>query len=159
MESTVGTPFYMAPEILLRHKYTYKVDVYSFALIAIEMITSKRSPIDIGLISGKENQEFFEKCLSPDPEERPDFSQICELLTSSTFTSIFNNLDYDEVECYLDEFETDPEALLVHGLLLANNKSEKDKETIANYYKTSADKGNSTAMFNYALMLDRKSVV
>lgn len=35
----VGTPIWMAPELLLQQKYSEKVDVYSFAICTYEMIT------------------------------------------------------------------------------------------------------------------------
>ena len=45
MSSYLGTPLYIAPEILSHESYTYKVDIYSFALIACEILLNKRSQI------------------------------------------------------------------------------------------------------------------
>lgn len=39
MKSGVGTPLYMAPEVLMGKDYNFKVDIYSFSLIAYKVIT------------------------------------------------------------------------------------------------------------------------
>ncbi len=41
MSTIVGSPAYMAPQILLKHKYTYKCDIWSLGIMAYEMITGK----------------------------------------------------------------------------------------------------------------------
>lgn len=40
MNSQVGTPLYQVPEILSDEPYTNKVDVFSFSLIAYQLITN-----------------------------------------------------------------------------------------------------------------------
>jgi serine/threonine protein kinase len=42
MTSTIGTPDYIAPELILGEKSTNKVDVSSFAMILYEMIEGIR---------------------------------------------------------------------------------------------------------------------
>ena len=41
MSEQVGTPVWMAPELLLNMKYDEKVDVYSYGLIVYEIITGE----------------------------------------------------------------------------------------------------------------------
>ena len=41
MSTIVGSPAYMAPQILLKHKYTYKCDIWSLGIMAYEMITGR----------------------------------------------------------------------------------------------------------------------
>ena len=43
----VGTPVYMAPEVLSREKYSSKADVYSFGILVLELITGL-APYSIG---------------------------------------------------------------------------------------------------------------
>lgn len=38
LKSCVGSPLYMAPQILERVKYTYKCDVWSFGVIFFEIL-------------------------------------------------------------------------------------------------------------------------
>ena len=146
-----GTPFYMAPEIESSNLYSNKVDVYSFAKLAIELIESKINYIKITEIPGEENQKFFECCLSKDPSKRPDFHEICKYIASPSFQSIFS-IDFDEVNFFLDHFEDD-EGLLVHGIIQLTNEDSPNKEEAAIMFKKSADLGNSDAMFHYAKMI------
>ena len=38
--TVIGTPYYMSPEVLLKGKYSYKADVYSFGITMYELFTS-----------------------------------------------------------------------------------------------------------------------
>lgn len=38
-ETTVGSPMYMAPEVILGNKYNYKADIWSIGTILFEMVT------------------------------------------------------------------------------------------------------------------------
>lgn len=49
----VGTPFFMAPEIINGNHYSYPVDVYSFGILVHEILTGKL-PFDGGFL------EFFD---------------------------------------------------------------------------------------------------
>ena len=68
MESTKGTPLYMAPEIITGSPYSYKVDVFSYSIIAYEIITSN-SPIPEG-----ENGMFY--VYRVPNGKRPDISKL-----------------------------------------------------------------------------------
>ena len=37
MSTIVGSPAYMAPQILIKQKYGYKCDIWSFGVMAYEM--------------------------------------------------------------------------------------------------------------------------
>lgn len=45
-ESTVGTPCYFAPELLLRQTYNNKVDVWGLGVVFLELITLRERPIN-----------------------------------------------------------------------------------------------------------------
>ncbi|KAG8950737.1 hypothetical protein FRC04_007156 [Tulasnella sp. 424] len=96
-EDYCGSARYTAPEVLESKKTDLKSDVYSFALVAIELMTGKQ-PFDLirqnatvmKLITqgaapfGKDDAELrkdpwwptLEKCLSKDPADRPLMSRV-----------------------------------------------------------------------------------
>lgn len=96
MTPTVGTAMYMAPDMLNCDEYTLKCDVYSFAILAWEMIERKMpfprdmQAIDILYYVSDGNRPTFtrstplndliERCWHPEPTHRPDFPQILEIL-------------------------------------------------------------------------------
>lgn len=45
-QSTVGTPYYFAPEILLRQTYDAKVDVWGLGVVMLELLTLRERPIN-----------------------------------------------------------------------------------------------------------------
>ena len=104
-EKRVGTPLYIAPEILLNEKdpYSYKVDVYSFSMIAYQLLTGN-SPYyeknfkkerhvlnavvngvrpDLSIIPDAEIAGFLQRCWSSDPLERPNFEEIRDYFTNN----------------------------------------------------------------------------
>ena len=100
IEKISGTKSYIAPEILKHKPYTYKVDVYSFALVIYELITrekaiktsvyynpSKSEEIeekpDLTKIENEALKSFFEKCFSSKPEERPSFKKSCKTISKN----------------------------------------------------------------------------
>jgi serine/threonine protein kinase len=92
----IGTPHWMAPEILRGEKYEESSDVYSFGLVVLELLTGQipnkelSIPQITGLVGFNSDyrqeipedlpHEFFrfliEKCTRRDPRERPSFQQI-----------------------------------------------------------------------------------
>ncbi|KAL4490792.1 hypothetical protein ABPG72_021846 [Tetrahymena utriculariae] len=100
LKSLVGTPNYMAPEILFAYQqnqvYDEKIDIWSFGLILYEMFTCQQ------LFKGDDQRQIFQKilnynnnfdcpqlqvqfqeicqlvrkCLQKDPQKRPDFKQV-----------------------------------------------------------------------------------
>lgn len=101
MTQKIGTPNYMAPELIASNLYDNKVDVYAYAMILYEMSEgirafkglklkeifncvvnneqrpefSKRTPLSL--------QKLISRCWSQDPEERPSFEEIFELFKSN----------------------------------------------------------------------------
>ena len=41
LKGEVGTPMWMAPEVLMNESFTFKADVYSFGVIVWELLTGK----------------------------------------------------------------------------------------------------------------------
>jgi hypothetical protein len=95
----VGTPTYMAPEILQANRYSQKADVYSFAVLVWFVIAEKEPYSDHQtmwgiaefVISGKRLAlpdcnlrnllgELLDRCWAPNPHDRPEFSEIVPVL-------------------------------------------------------------------------------
>lgn len=92
----IGTPNWMAPEIIVGEDYTEKCDVYSFAMILFEMGTKERPlagydaekviymyvkkhyrpEFPAKSLLTKELRGLIQKCWSDDPDERPSFREI-----------------------------------------------------------------------------------
>lgn len=104
LTTQVGTPLFMAPELLVSHDYDTKIDVYSFAILVWEC--SARSTnwfADFGENAGPGCSNLFrqvsdglrprilssfdphlatlmKECWAKNPKERPDFREIHETL-------------------------------------------------------------------------------
>jgi len=71
--SGIGTSYYMAPEMVLGEAYTSKVDVFSFAIMMIEILTSKFNPYRK---EGQEAMQFVEFKVANNPHFRPNLSLL-----------------------------------------------------------------------------------
>ena len=95
-----GSVLWMAPEILLGEPYTEKVDVFSYAMVLVEMIDQKlpwtgvasgaEVPFKVTRAQRPENQlrkrehsgvaALVKECWAQVPSRRPAFEEICERL-------------------------------------------------------------------------------
>jgi len=108
MTANVGTPAWMAPEVLLSSKYTEKADVYSFAIVMWEMITGEQPyasmktwSIPQHVIEGNRppipkdiNPDYakvMRKCWDTKEENRPSFAELEKI-----FGLMINILNEDE---------------------------------------------------------------
>ncbi|KAG0662976.1 p21 protein (Cdc42 Rac)-activated kinase [Maudiozyma exigua] len=107
--TVIGTPYWMAPEVISGMEYSYEVDIWSLGITIIEMvdreppyieetplnalnmILAKGVPVikNTGKI-GKSLEAFITKCLAYDPQERPT---SMELLKHSFIANSENRLD------------------------------------------------------------------
>jgi serine/threonine protein kinase len=118
LTAEVGTPFYMAPELFEGEEYNEKVDVYSFALLLYEVVVGhpafpatltimqlcrwilagRRPDIPPGLrgfVCG-----LIRRCWSSRSEERPEFTEIYEVLRVNNFCVEHNGFDPQGLESY-----------------------------------------------------------
>lgn len=95
-QTTVGTPMYMAPEVVIRDNHTTASDVWSFGVMMFEMVTgklpfeSKNAPrLMLELAAGTLDIEWpkftslpdhfrdlIERCLLTNPSARPTVTQL-----------------------------------------------------------------------------------
>jgi serine/threonine protein kinase len=120
----VGTPLYMAPEVLDGH-YDGKVDVYSFGLILYEIVVGngvfssckdERSKLKLYVDLQKGitpaipesvlpfTRDLIKKCWSMSPSERPSFSEIRRSLQEIGF-KVFPGVDSLAVKAFVMTIE------------------------------------------------------
>ncbi|KAK8893048.1 hypothetical protein M9Y10_030307 [Tritrichomonas musculus] len=112
--NVIGTPPYISPEIWTDTNYTDASDVYAFAMIIYEILTNEKPAKQFKLPEIIYYQVIFkhyrpkltesipkcyknliEKCWAEDPDERPTFDEIIDLLkTDPEF--IFKDVDMEE---------------------------------------------------------------
>jgi len=99
-QTVIGTPGYMAPEILTDTRYGYPADVWSIGMViyellclerpfernpmpAMELLLKKSRPVIEPSSIGPTLEPLlgiYEKCLSFDPAERPLVSELIRML-------------------------------------------------------------------------------
>lgn len=99
LTAKVGSPRYMAPEIVDSGHYNLKADVFSFGIITYQIMTGKTPWKGLSYDWSKGNSKIpksctsdtrlvLQRCLSPNPKDRPTMAScIKELETIAISTS------------------------------------------------------------------------
>ncbi|KAK8871768.1 hypothetical protein M9Y10_007509 [Tritrichomonas musculus] len=157
MTGEIGTPLYMAPELLRGEDvYSASVDVYAFSILAYEIVTGDEPFSELGekispfgfahkVINGhrpkfgggvsKKMKNLLTRCWSDDPKSRPSFEEIFSEL--SDMSIIEETVDEEEVQAFLDmledakksDSETDSKDE-VFNLRRSMKKISKEKESL-----------------------------
>lgn len=123
-----GTPLYMAPEVMKSEKITEKVDVYSFGIVLWEIYTRKEAYTEFedydrfyrSVVTEHYRPQMPEEtpaplaalissCWAADPQNRPSFSRVVELLEEIRVAAI----QREQEETIEKALESDP---IVAGL-------------------------------------------
>ena len=158
----VGTPKYMAPELLQFNKnYSPSVDVYAFGVMAYEIVTGhepyvkKGEQLTMQLILSKvmNNNDppdypddapvkarcLINSCLSKDPLERPTFDYIYNQLASPELNFLdVSDSEKDEIRDYIDLLQQNHK----EDEIKASNDPQKTVEVSESY-----NPSNSSANF------------
>lgn len=112
--SSIGTVVYIAPEVMDKEVYNQSADVWSFGILAHQILTGKDPwpvmdtkvigaslmakqgpPIDGSL--GDDLQGLVQACLFPDPEERGTFQEIAHVMMEKYIVADGTDIgEYDE---------------------------------------------------------------
>lgn len=134
MSVAVGTPIYMAPEVIQSSYYDYKADVFSFALMVSEMITGfkpflqycndpltiqqyiidgLRPTFDEDLGVSDDMKDLLEEMWNGEYKERPGFDTILQIMREKKIA--FPGATEEEVNEFYEKKEK----------LLSNSKTKK----------------------------------
>lgn len=146
----IGTPLYMAPELIVGGKYGNKVDVFAYAIIAYEVVSGRipyaelkvnayqfqhkicsgYRPLRVSSITDK-MWSLLEKCWDNDPINRPTFQEIYTSL-STDFTYFGEQVDRNEIDDYIDDLyehlqtELHPKAIMHERIVETPATNDED---------------------------------
>lgn len=90
-------PICIAPEVQKGQNQSYSSDVFSFSMIAYELFTGQKPCIkkgekrpDLSGIKIECIRNFISKCWSENPQDRPTFCEVLDILNKKEIKSFFN---------------------------------------------------------------------
>lgn len=144
-----GTPIYSAPEIFKTQSYSKKSDIYAFAIITYQILTGK-NPFQNMLFFDIINRimlgnfpvipdvvplaykDLINRCLSLDPESRPDASDIVKELKENKeyITEEINEGEFLDYVYYIDNYKAsfDHSHLIHYKELIHKECNEEETE-------------------------------
>ena len=113
-KTTVGTPYYLSPEIINNKPYDTKSDIWSLGVLLYQMMTFKMpfNAQSLPLLSIKINRgvyspppsvysaelrDILKKCLTMEPEKRPSINDILQLsIIKDRINNFLSEVQYDQ---------------------------------------------------------------
>ena len=142
-----GSLYFMAPELMTNINYGYPVDVYSYSIILYRMFSNSlkfsegfalnRFAFLKNILNSKRLKrpqnipdnfwELIQKCWNDDPDERPTFSEITEILKDDNFAleEFGMKTDLDELHQYQNKIGDDPISIKFSFFMLSLNRKSQ----------------------------------
>ncbi|KAM9954379.1 hypothetical protein ACTFIW_003920 [Dictyostelium discoideum] len=178
----VGTPYWMAPEVIQENKYDGKADVWSLGITAIEMAeglppNSNVHPMRVIFMIPREEspaltdksiwsdrfQDFISKCLTKDPAERPTAKELLnhEFIQTKKPLSILSDLVencktlINNSSMFEDEDEEEGNySTFVEKKTPSDDEKENNNNTVTNY-STVITKDDDDGSNNYSTVITK----
>ena len=112
--STVGTPYYLSPEIINKQPYDSKTDIWALGVLLYELMTFKMpfNAVSLPLLYNKINKgsypnppstysselrDLLKRCLTVNPGNRPSIDDILKLpLIKNRINNFLKEVQYDQ---------------------------------------------------------------
>ncbi|GAP87255.1 putative ste ste20 ysk protein kinase protein [Rosellinia necatrix] len=140
----VGTPFWMAPEVIKQSGYDHKADIWSLGITALELANGEPPYADIHPMKvlflipknppprlegnfTKAFKEFIEACLQRDPKDRPSARELLKhpFIRKAKKTSYLTEL-IERYQRWSATHKSDDEELVEEGEAVQNNPVNED---------------------------------
>lgn len=149
-KTVIGTPYWMAPEIIQEIGYDTKVDIWSLGITCIELVERKPPLADIHPMRAiflipsrpspclansqefsKEFNDFIKRCLQKDPEKRPSAAELSKhpFLKKNSKRALNQKIEQVLDLCAIPA-EQGEETLIITRDTLKNLNLEEDMSTL-----------------------------
>lgn len=166
VDNGIGTPQWMAPEVLTHQRCDEKSDVYSFGIILWEMLTKEipyKGYRDIHVTLSVINQNnrpkippncqqslanLIRMCWSSDPDRRPSFSTIVNIFESNTI--VFPGTDISQLNEYVSEVSGKSDVEFVN--IYSQSEDGISREQLENLLNHLQDQDSTAFKLNAAVL-------